>query len=225
MTKVIIADSNELLRVGLKAVLLEHTNAQVIAEAETSKELVKLVAIYQPDVVLIDYTAEGFSVDVVAAIRGAHSKVRFVAITYLQSAHTFVTALKAGVSSYVKKDCSIEEICDSVTETAAGKRFFCARIIETIRIESIDVTSPDYRPANCEGVSLSDRELEIIALIAEGHTNGQVADKLFLSTHTVNTHRKNIMGKLGVNNTAGIVMYAVKYDLVSPNRFLFAGEA
>jgi DNA-binding CsgD family transcriptional regulator len=75
---------------------------------------------------------------------------------------------------------------------------------------------------NCEPVSISDRELEIIKLIAEGYTNNEIAEKLFLSHHTVNTHRKNILQKLGVNNTASIVMYAVKTQLVSPNKFLFS---
>jgi DNA-binding CsgD family transcriptional regulator len=63
--------------------------------------------------------------------------------------------------------------------------------------------------------------MEIITLIAEGYTNQEIAEKLFISAHTVNTHRKNIMGKLGINNTAGIVMYAVKSNLVSPNKYLF----
>ena len=71
---------------------------------------------------------------------------------------------------------------------------------------------------------LSDRESEIIVLIAEGNTNAQIAEMLFLSNHTVGTHRKNIMSKLGVRNTAGIVMYAVKTNLISPNKFLFAGD-
>jgi DNA-binding CsgD family transcriptional regulator len=74
-------------------------------------------------------------------------------------------------------------------------------------------------------VSLSERENEIITLIAEGLTNQQIAEQLFLSNHTINTHRKNIMAKLGVKNTAGIVMYAVKTNLVSPNKFLFAGDS
>jgi DNA-binding NarL/FixJ family response regulator len=69
---------------------------------------------------------------------------------------------------------------------------------------------------------LSERENEIIILIAEGLTNEQIAEQLFLSKHTINTHRKNIMSKLGVKNTAGIVMYAVKMNLISPNKFLFA---
>jgi DNA-binding CsgD family transcriptional regulator len=71
-------------------------------------------------------------------------------------------------------------------------------------------------------VVISDRELEVIRFIAEGYTNVEIADRLFLSQHTVNTHRKNIMAKLGVNNTAAIVMYAVKTKLVSPNKYLFS---
>jgi DNA-binding NarL/FixJ family response regulator len=71
---------------------------------------------------------------------------------------------------------------------------------------------------------ISQRELEIIQLIAEGYTNTEIAEKLFLSTHTVNTHRKNIMQKLGINNTAALVMFAVKMELVHPNKFLFAQE-
>ena len=69
--------------------------------------------------------------------------------------------------------------------------------------------------------ALGGREVEVITLIAEGNTNGQIAERLFLSAHTVNTHRKNIMQKLGVNNTAALVMYAVKSGFISPNRFLF----
>ena len=80
-------------------------------------------------------------------------------------------------------------------------------------------------PFSCDPIHLSGRETEVLELIAEGMTNGQVADKLFLSAHTVTTHRKNIMSKLGVNNTAAIVMYAVKTGLVSPNKFLFQAES
>jgi len=82
----------------------------------------------------------------------------------------------------------------------------------------------DLESFSCEPVVLSEREIEIIVHIAEGNTNVQIADMLHLSSHTINTHRKNIMAKLGVKNTAGIVMYAVKSNLISPNKFLFASE-
>ena len=109
-------------------------------------------------------------------------------------------------------------------DTYKGNRFFCGQILETIHKANIDVDDIDCDALSCEPLSLSEREMEIITLIAEGYTNTQIADMIFLSTHTVNTHRKNIMGKLGVKNTAGIVMYAVKTNLVTPNKFLFAGQ-
>ena len=133
-----------------------------------------------------------------------------------------VDALRSGVTSYVKKDCELSEIVDAVRETSRGNKFFCGQILETIQRANIDVNDLDFDSFSCEPVVLSERENEIIVLIAEGHTNEIIAEQLFLSKHTVNTHRKNIMAKLGVKNTAGIVMYAVKTDLVSPNKFLFA---
>ena len=96
--------------------------------------------------------------------------------------------------------------------------------MDRIRKESIDVKDLEKLQLGCDPIHLSGRETEVISLIAEGFTNGQVAEKLFLSAHTVTTHRKNIMSKIGVNNTAAMVMYAVKTGLVSPNKFLFQGD-
>jgi DNA-binding NarL/FixJ family response regulator len=153
-----------------------------------------------------------------------NKEIRFVAITPEQSAQTLVDALRSGVKSYVKKDCDLAEIINAVEETWRGNKFFCGQILETIQRACIDVNDIDFESFSCEPVVLSERENEIIVLIAEGLTNAQIAEQLFLSNHTVNTHRKNIMSKLGVKNTAGIVMYAVKTNLVSPNKFLFAAE-
>lgn len=86
------------------------------------------------------------------------------------------------------------------------KRFYCGMVIN-ILAENSD--NPD-----CDGISLSEREIEIIKLISDGLTNKEIADRLYLSTHTINTHRKNIMGKLNIKNTAGIVIYAVKENII-----------
>ena len=101
---------------------------------------------------------------------------------------------------------------------------FCGQILERIREEKINIDDIEFDELSCDPIAISEREVEIIALIAEGYTNGQIAAKLFISNHTVNTHRKNIMKKLGVNNTAGIVMYAAKTNLVNPNKFLFSAS-
>jgi DNA-binding NarL/FixJ family response regulator len=222
MFKVIIADSNMLIRSGLNAVLRNYDDFQILGEASNEEQMLEMIKNFDPEVVLIDFAARDFSIDAFTKAQRLSSRVKFVAITGEQTGITIVNALRAGVTSYIKKDCDVHEIVDSIRETAKGGRFFCGQILEAIRREAIDVNDLDIVELSCEPVVISDRELEVIKLIAEGYTNVEIAEKLFLSPHTVNTHRKNIMQKLGVNNTAAIVMYAVKSQLVSPNKFLFS---
>lgn len=218
----VIADSSSIVRAGLNAIFSASGDIRVVGEATTDEDLCALVNVFRPDVVMLDFCARGLSIDVVPRCGRISQGLQFVAITGEQSGMTIVNALRAGVQSYIKKDCDINEIMQSVQETHRGGRFFCGQILETIQREEIDVSDIGLASFDCEPVVISEREMEVIKLIAEGNTNAEIADKLFLSPHTVNTHRKNIMAKLGVNNTAAVVMYAVKTHLVSPNRFLFS---
>jgi DNA-binding NarL/FixJ family response regulator len=220
--QVILADSNELIRLGLRTILAAQAGISIVGEARNEDELLEQLINFGADVVLIDFTSQGFSIDIVPKAISKFKTLRFVAITEAQHAPILIDALKSGVTSFVKKDCELAEIIDAVKETAQGKQFFCGQILETIQKANIDLEELNTEAFNCNPISLSERENEIITLIAEGQTNEQIAELLFLSRHTINTHRKNIMAKLGVKNTAGIVMYAVKTGLVSPNRFLFA---
>jgi DNA-binding NarL/FixJ family response regulator len=221
---VILADSNDLVRVGMRTILSTQTAFKIVGEARNKEELIQIVKNFGAAVILIDYTSPGFDIDVMPKILAFQPAAKFLAITPDQSAQTLVNALRSGVKSYVKKDCELSEIISAVEETGKGNKFFCGQILETIQRASIDVNDIDFESFSCEAVIVSERENEIIVLIAEGMTNAQIAEYLFLSNHTINTHRKNIMAKLGVKNTAGIVMYAVKTNLVSPNKFLFAAE-
>jgi len=132
-----------------------------------------------------------------------------------------MSAIRAGVTSYIRKDCDVQEIIDSVTSTADGKKFFCGKILDVLRKASFDVDQFLNEPLSCAPVSLSERECQVVTLIAEGRSYTRIAEELNLSAHTVIAHRRNIMQKLGVNNTAAVVLYAVKNGLISPNRFLF----
>ncbi|MCO4815281.1 MAG: response regulator transcription factor [Flavobacteriales bacterium] len=220
----VLADSNDLVRAGLRSILSKQKDIFVVGEARTSQDLLDLLKSFEVDVVMIDYTVDGFNIDVLANMKSKHKSVYQLAITPEQSAQVLVDALKSGVTSYVKKNCSIPEIIDAVRETSKGNAFFCGQIVKTIQEANLNVDELDYDAFSCDAVTISKREQEIIVLIAEGLTNAQIAEKLFLSNHTVNTHRKNILGKLGVKNTAGIVMYAVKANLISPNKFLFSAS-
>ncbi len=221
-TPVIIADSSYVVRLGLSTILKKEGGFRILSEAANAEELSEQVPKSGNAVVLLDYTSSGFSIDIIPKLLQQNELLKVVAITPEQSGVTLINAIRSGVMSYVKKDCDRDEIVDAVKMTAEGEKFFCGKILETIRKEAIAVENLTAEDYTCDPIVLSERELDVIRLIAEGYTNTQIAEKLFLSAHTIATHRKNIMQKLGLNNTAAIVMYAVKTHLVSPNKFLFA---
>lgn len=175
----------------------------------------------KPDVVLIDHTANGFGAEAIRDGLKRSPRTRFVAITPDPSRLALMSALRGGVTSYIKKDCDLQEIVDAVLRTADGEKFFCGQILAAVERASVDLKRIIDQPLSCAPVTITEREAQIIELIAEGCSYTNIAQRLHLSAHTVTTHRKKIMQKLGVNNTAAVVLYAVKNGLVSPNKFLF----
>jgi len=223
MSQILIADSNQLVACGLQATLRSHGLNEVVGQVRNEEELFGFLSSFSPDLVILDFVAEGFSLETVVRLK-ASGRIRVLALTDNQRGSTLVHALRAGVDGYVKKDCDLQEIVEAVREVHCGRKFFCSQILDAIKREGINLDSLDVIDPSCAGVSLSKRELEVIRLIAEGFTNPQISEKLFVSPHTVTTHRRNILQKLGVNNTASVVLYAVQAGLVSPNKFLFAPE-
>ncbi len=216
--KIIIADSSFLSRKGLAALLSENTDFILLAEAISNADLIKQSEFHKPDLIIIDFTSVNFSLDGLQQAVKKYPKAKILAVTELQSNEIISKGLKIGITSYLLKDCDQDEIVEAIYKTAAGEKFMCGKIANSILKEK-PVSLPEY---SCQGMHISEREMEIITLIAEGYSNKEMADKLFLSTHTVTTHRKNIMNKLDVNNTAGLVLFAVRENLVSPNHFLFS---
>ncbi len=222
--RTLLADHSELSLIGLRSILGEVPRIDVVGVARDAIEMEAQMVRLRPDVVVIDHTAEGFEAASIRSGLRRAKRTRFLAITPDPSPVALMSAIRAGVTSYVKKDCDVEEIVEAVLRTAAGDKFFCGKILATLRKASVDIDAFLSEPLTCEPVTLSERECEIISLIAEGRSYTRIAEALNLSAHTVTTHRRNIMHKLGVNNSAAVVMYAVKNGLVSPNKFLF-GQA
>lgn len=216
--KITIADSHFLSRKGLVVLLAENTDFVLLAEAQSTSDLINQSKFYKPDLIIIDYTSANFNIEGLQQIVKKYPKSKLLAITELQSNEIISKGLKIGITSHLLKDCDQDEIIEAIYKTANGEKFICGKIASAVLQEK----SANISEYSCQGMHISEREMEIITLIAEGYSNKEVADKLFLSTHTVTTHRKNIMNKLGVNNTAGLVLFAVRENLVSPNHFLFS---
>ena len=218
--RITIADSHFLSRKGLAVLLNENSDFVLLSEALSASDPVNQAKFYQPDLIIIDYISANFSPESLQQIVKKYPAARLLAITDVQSNAAIAKALNAGVTSHLLKDCDQDEIVEAIYKTAQGESFMCGKIASAV-LENKSTAVTEY---TCEGLNISEREMEIIKLIAEGYSNKEVADKLFLSTHTVTTHRKNIMNKLGLNNTAGLVLFAVRENLVSPNHFLFSAS-
>lgn len=217
---VVLADSSELILKGLKSILQPLVQSDICL-AINFNELKEKIKSLKDIFLIIDYTSYGFSLNELVELKNSYPNIIMMAVTPYTNAQTIVEAIKAGVESHIKKECSVNEIKDAFNATLNGKKFFCDDIVKQMQKENINPNKVFFKSLDPNPVQLSERELQIIQYIAEGYTNSQIAAIIYLSNHTVNTHRKNIMKKLGVNNTAGIVMYAVKTEMVSPNQFSF----
>jgi len=214
MTKVLIADNSVMAREGIKSILSECDDINVVGECEKSSNLLAKIKEAEPQILLIDYCSTEFGVNDILDAKKAFPNVGVLAISQVKDPDVIMNALKSGITSHILKHCSKDEIIDAIRSTGNGGQFYCSTLLGYL-----ETTDGLF---GCSGVNLSQREIEIIGMIADGQTNKEIAEKIFLSTHTVMTHRKNIMAKLGINNTAGIVIFAVKQNIIAPNKYLFS---
>jgi|ERR1051326_398641 DNA-binding NarL/FixJ family response regulator len=221
--RIVVADGNFLTREGLKALVKENRDFLFADDTDSGADLQRKIGKVRPDVLIIDHTSTGFSLDDLKGINKTFPFLRILAITRAMSKTFINQSLDAGVNSYLLKDCDKVEINEAIYATAKGEQFFCGKIVSNI-LNAPEEGVMDNGALSCDGIRISSREAEIIRLVAEGLSNKEIADKLFLSVHTITTHRKNIMSKLGVNNTAGLVLFALKQNIISPNKYLFSSE-
>ena len=219
--KILIADNSFLIREGFKSIITGNTEFKLVGEAEKAEDLIEKLLVSHPQVLVLDYTSPYFSIDDISGIHAKFPGVQILAITPPQNRIVISKALENGVLSHLLKDCGKDEIIEAIYSTAKGEKFFCGKIVDTVLKDKEISDATRTEGVSCDGIKLSAREVEIVQLVAEGMSNKEIAEKIFLSVHTVTTHRKNIMSKLGVNNTAGLVMFAIRQNLIETSKFLF----
>lgn len=215
--KTFVADTNFLIAEGLKNVLNSCSEIEVLGSASSGEEMIEQVSQLQPDVLLVDYSSNKLSFSDVTDVMRKLPSLRIIGIVHECDVNQVKRLIKLGIHGHLMNDCDKDEIIDSVKSCAKGDKFFCGQVLDKLNWSEGQESSH-----GCDPINISERELVVLQLIAEGLTTKQIADKLHLSFHTVMTHRKNMMAKLGLNNTAGLIVYAVKENLISPNKFLFS---
>ena len=163
-TSIVIADSSTISRLGLNAIVNQMDGFIVVGEAENSKGVLDLIIAKSPDLVIIDFLSDDFDIETIISIKRRFPNLLLLGITPLQNGNTLINALRAGIDSYIKKSCDIPEVVDAIESTSKGKSFYCGKILEKIRKESIDVSEMNNIDLSCDAVALSRREKEILTL-------------------------------------------------------------
>ena len=204
---IVLADDHQVVRAGLRLLLERQHDLKVVSEAGDISLTERRVAAYHPQVLVLDVTMpEGSSIPAIPRIRAASPDTRIVVLTMTTDAELAREALRAGATGFVLKEAAEDELIGAVRFAARGRTYLSPELGARLAAQE---PSRDGPPDD-----LSGRELEVLKLIALGHTNGEIAVQLYLSIRTVESHRAHIQQKTGRSSRAELVAYAREHGLV-----------
>jgi len=213
--QVVIADDHKIIRVGLRGLLEREKDIEVTGEAENGNDLLTLLSKAQPDVILMDIdmgTTSG--IDATREVKKLFPAIHVLGLTMHEEQDYIVNMLEAGASGYLLKNAGREELLAAIHTVSKGDSYFSQKVSATLLHAITKQKETPTSHIHHSNVPLSDREIEVLKLIAEEHSNGEIAEKLFISVRTVDTHRRNLLEKLNVKNTAGLVKYALEKGIL-----------
>jgi two-component system response regulator NreC len=212
--RIVLGDDHTLVRHGLRKILEEQPGWEVVAEASDGREAVRQTLSLQPDVVVLDIGMPLLNgIEATRQIARRFASINILILS-MHSEEAYITqAMRAGARGYLLKDSADTDLIRAVVAVAAGKSFFSPAVAKVMLDDYVRHLAEKGIVDRFE--SLSEREREIFQLIAEAHSNKEIADLLSISPATVETHRAHILQKLDVHNTAELVLYAVRRGIIS----------
>ncbi len=214
--RVLIADDHAILRSGVRLLIEAESDMEVIGEAGDGVEAVELTRSLKPDVVVMDISMPEMSgIEATRAIKAELDQTNIVGLTMHSNDTYFFELLKAGAAGYVVKGGSPHELTDAIRAAARGEAYIHPTLASKLIQGFTERTDPHSGSSQSDG--LTEREKEVVRLIADGLTSREIAEELVISPNTVERHRANTMSKLGMHNKAELVRYAVEQGLVSSN--------
>jgi len=215
-TKVLLADDHAILREGLRMVLDAQPQIKVVGEADNGREAVDMAEKLQPDVVVMDIAMPTLNgLEATRQIKKRWPQIRVVILTMHENHQYLMQIVKAGATGAVLKRSAGTELLTAIRAAAHGESYF-SPAIASMMLEDYRVRLSDDEGDSLE--LLTEREREVLQLVAEGKTNQEIADALFLSIKTIQTHRAHIMEKLGVHDRTDLVKYAIRVGMVTPEQ-------
>lgn len=214
--RVVIADDHKIIRVGLRGMLEREPDIEVTGEAENAEEIFKVLEEHESDVVLMDIDlGESDGIKTTRKMKELYPFIQVLGLTMHEEPDYIIKMLEAGASGYLLKNAGREELLTAIRTVMKGDSYFSHKVSATL-LQAI--TRQREKPLSqrkaLSDSPLSEREIEVLRLIAQEYSNGEIADKLFISIRTVDTHRRNLLEKLQVKNTVGLVKYAIDKGLI-----------
>lgn len=211
---VILVDDHKLFRNGIKLLIELENYGKVVAEANNGKEFIKLLENYQPDLVFMDIDMpEMNGIEATKIATEMQPDIKILALTMFGDEKHYTSMIQAGAKGFILKKSGKPELEKAIQVVAAGESYFSNELLRKIIVE-IGNKKITERENSSEIVEFTDREMEIIKLLCNGTETKEIADKLFLSTRTIDSYRSKLLTKTGTKNTVSLVIYAIKNGLV-----------
>ena len=208
--KIILVDDHELIREGLKKVIAKESDIDVIGEAQNADEMFELLSKDKIDIVVLDITLPGRSgLDLISEIKTHYPEVRVLILSMHPEDRFAVRALRSGAYGFITKGTASKILIEALRKIADGRKYITPTLAEHLALElDVDHDKPLHE-------SLSNREFEVMRLIAEGKSVSEIAEMLFISVNTVTSYRSRIMEKMKMKTNAEIIRYAIEQNLIT----------
>ena len=212
-TKIILVDNHQIMRDGLRFMFEKFPDLNVVGEADNGHDGVTLARELLPDVVIMDISMPDLNgIDATRQIKKLIPRTKVIALSMHSDKKYVINMLKAGASGYVLKECAFEELSRAIEQTVEGQTYLSPKITGEVIRDLMNSASRNDTPTTA---SLTPREREVLQLIAEGWTTKEIAGRMEVSVKTIETHRRQIMGKLNANSVAALTKIAIQEGLTT----------
>ena len=209
MIRILIADDHAIVRSGLKQIIATTEDIVVAGEAAQGAEVIEKLRSCHVDLLLLDMTMPGISgVDLIRRVRTEHPVLPVLVLSIHNEAQVVARAVRAGATGYVTKDSDPDILLAAIRKLAGGGRFMDPKLVDVMVFDTHSIDAAPHK-------ILSDREFQVLHLLAAGKSINAIADVLVLSAKTISTHKMRLMQKLGIENNAELIRYAIKHGLTS----------
>lgn len=212
--KVILIDDHHIVREGIKILLMNLKDIEVVGEASNGDELFELLKTKEPHILILDIMMPGLSgIEITRIVKDEYPEIKIIILSANTDNDSVFDSLKAGAHGYLPKNAKREELLEAVYMVASGNEFLSDSISQTVLRNYISRARTGDKNGK-EEAGLTKRELEIVELFAEGLSYKEIAERLFISARTVESHKNNIMEKLELRSIVDLVKYAIKHKII-----------